>query len=83
MARLKAWLFQIIVALDQLCTALVGGFADETLSSYAYRMEMQRKPWGVARRWIDAVFDAFGDYEHCQGAYRSERKRAQMPPELR
>jgi len=83
MARLKAWFFQILIALDQLCTAVVGGFADETLSSYAYRMEMQRKPWGAARRWIDAVFAWFGQHEHCFDAYRAERMRAQLPPDLR
>lgn len=79
MAGLKNWAMQVLIALDQLITALVGGFADETLSSYSYRMEQQGKPWGVARRFIDFLF-----FEgHCEQAYLAEIERHQLPPEFR
>jgi hypothetical protein len=81
MARLKFWILQILIALDQLCTALIGGWADETLSSYAWRMEQEHKPWGRARAWIDRIF--FWMPQHCYSAYLAERQRAQLPPEFR
>lgn len=81
MAGLSNWALQVLIAVDQLCTALLGGFADETMSSYAWRMEQQGKPWGVMRRVIDAIF--WWQPNHCREAYRSEVLRRQDPPELR
>lgn len=70
---------QILVALDQLVNALIGGFADETLSSRAHRRRLRGKG-GVA--WvIDHIF--FWQDEHCKTAYESELERAQLPPEFR
>lgn len=82
MAALKHWCLQVLIAIDQVFTALVGGFADETLSSYAWRMERQRKPWGFMRRVIDWLF-AWSGPGHCEDAYIDEVNRRQMPPELR
>ena len=71
--------FQVLVALDQLVNALIGGFADETLSSRAHRRRLRGKG-GVA--WvIDHIF--FWQNEHCKTAYESELERAQLPPEFR
>ena len=72
---------RILVALDQLVTALLGGWPDETLSSYAWRLERQGKPFGFTRRLIDWVF--FWDEHHCEKAMMAERNRLQVPPELR
>ncbi len=81
MKAAQRYLVQVLIALDQLVTALLGGWADETLSSYAWRLERTGKPWGVMRRVIDALFFAWPD--HCRRAYDAERQRAQLPPELR
>ncbi len=71
--------FQILVALDQLINTLIGGYADETLSSRAHRRRLRGKG-GVA--WvIDHIF--FWQDEHCKTAYESELERAQLPPEFR
>lgn len=71
--------FQILVALDQLLNTLIGGYADETLSSRAHRRRLRGKG-GVA--WlIDHIF--FWQNEHCKTAYESELERAQLPPEFR
>ena len=71
--------FQILVALDQLVNALIGGYADETLSSRAHRRRLRGKG-GVA--WvIDHVF--FWQDEHCKASYESELERAQLPVEFR
>lgn len=80
MARLKFWVHQVLVALDQLFTALIGGWADETLSSYAWRMEREDKPWG--RVWRPCIDWVFGE-GHCYDAYIAERERLQTPPILR
>lgn len=84
-AALARWALQILVALDQLACALCGGWADETCSSYLFRLDGERKPWGRALRpvvdWIALRF--FGQPNHCWSAYQSERRRADFPPELR
>ena len=79
------YILNILIALDQLGTTLVGGFADETLSSYAYRMERQGKPWGLFwRPVIDWMFSwQRWPTGHCHVSYEQERLRDQFPPELR
>lgn len=69
-------LYQSLIALDQFVNAAVfGGWADETLSSRAYR-EFPR-----LAKVIDWVL--WFDPQHCYTSYLSERDRAQEPPELR
>ena len=78
---MKHWLLQVLIAIDQLFTALLGGWADETLSSYAWRLEQQGKPFGFTRQMIDALF--FWQKDHCRKSYEDERSRAQLPPVFR
>ena len=66
---------QILIAIDQLINALFGGWADETLSSRAYR------EFPLVAQVIDNLF--FWQPEHCRDSYMSERERLQLPPELR
>lgn len=75
------YLLGIVIAIDQLLTALAGGFPDETLSSYAWRLERQGRPFGFMRPVIDALF--FLSPNHCYRAYQAERRRDQLPPEFR
>jgi hypothetical protein len=75
------YLTRVLLAIDQLVTALLGGWPDETLSSYAWRLERQKKPFGFTRKVIDFVF--FWDEDHCYKAMLAERWRLQTPPELR
>ena len=85
----RNWFLQLLIALDQLANVLVtplhgGAWADETLSSRAWRMDQQGKPWGrVWRPVIDGLFRLLGQREHCRQAYRAERERLQLPPEER
>ncbi len=76
------YLVNILISIDQVGTTIVGGFPDETLSSYAWRMEKQGKPWGATRRMIDGLFIWSGP-NHCENSYLAEVTRRQMPPELR
>ena len=72
--------FQVLVALDQLANTFLGGYADETLSSRAYRHKKDgSRSWPA---WvIDHLF--FWQEDHCKTAYESEINRAQLPPAMR
>lgn len=79
------YLLHILIAIDQLGTTLVGGFPDETLSSYAWRMDQKGRLYGRFFRplidWIFAWQNLPGG--HCKAACDEERQRTQEPPELR
>lgn len=71
---------RILIALDQLVNALCNGWPDETLSSRAWRWELNgKRNW--PRKAIDRLF--FFDLDHCRESYESERLGRQLPPELR
>lgn len=79
---MKRYLFNILVALDQLVNVVVAdGEPDETLSSNAYRMHRDGKPCGFFAPLIDNLF--FWQIRHCKSAFIAERERAQLPPEFR
>lgn len=71
----------VLISIDQLFASLVGGYPDETLSSYAHRLHAQGKFFGFTRDWINAIF--FWQEDHCHLAYTAERARVQLPPALR
>lgn len=78
----KRWLHQVLIAADQLANAIASGWADETLSSRAYRCSQQgHKGWTIARKAINGLF--FWQPNHCQQAYNSEQQRKHLPPEFR
>lgn len=72
----------VLVALDQLCNALAGGWPDETLSSRFWRWHVSGvRSWPC--RALDRVAGWFGDLDHCRQSWESERQGRQLPPELR
>lgn len=76
------YLIHILIGIDQLVTTIVGGFPDETLSSYAWRLERQNKLGGrIFRPLIDWLF--FWQDGHCLRSFEDERLRRQLPPDLR
>lgn len=82
-----SYLLQMLIALSQLGNTLLGGYADESMSSRAWRTSRKgRWPGVITRPLIDGFFlvITFGrDKNHCRKAYESERKRSQLPIELR
>lgn len=97
MKDLKHILIQLLISLDQTANVLLsllspwawrGAWADETLSSRAYRAWRDGAPFGrVAMPVIDWLFfwqtlrpDALG---HCHNAYLNEREKYNHPPEMR
>ena len=82
--RVQHWLLQLLIAIDQLGNALLGGWADETLSSRAWRTEQKGRVLGqLLRPVIDGLFRLIGQKSHCYDAFQSERKQRQSPPEAR
>lgn len=87
-ANAKAWAYQLFIAIDQLLNVLItplqaGAYADETMSSRAYRMHRDGRPWGrVLMPVIDLLF-RWQIAEHCRHAYIKEQARLQLPPEFR
>lgn len=78
--KIKHWFKQVLVALDQCCNALAGGWADETFSARCWRLREQPF-WGALRFMVDTLF--FFDPSHCEESYKSEVLRLQCPPEVR
>ena len=89
----KHWFIQLFIAVDQLLNVLVtpfssGAWADETLSSRAWRMYRDGKPWG--RIWAPIIDLLFfwqtipeGISGHCEYAYIREKQMYGHPPEMR
>lgn len=71
---------EIAIAVDQLLNAVLGGYADETMSARCWRLRSAR-PYSLLRPVIDCLF--FWQPNHCEGAYLSERLRSQLPAEYR
>lgn len=57
---------QILIALDQLLNATLGGYAGETLSSRCWRLRAEQ-PYAAARHVIDGLF--FWQANHCEKSY--------------
>lgn len=68
------YFLQLAVAFDQLANALIGGWADETISSRAFR-QSHKTHWRIAYRVINFLF--FWQKDHCYLAYLAELKRHQ------
>lgn len=69
-----AYLFQVLLAIDQLFCALTGGLAHETLSARAWRLQHRSLFWGFVLGVIDGVF--FWDPNHCEDSYLYVQLRA-------
>ncbi len=74
------WLRETGLALTRLGNALLGGLAEESMSSRAWRMDVRGKPWGkIARPLIDCAFALFGYPNHCESSYHSDRNKPPLP----
>ncbi len=81
---MKAWIINILIALDQLANAVLQGAPDETLSSRAYRTSLKGSwwRWQLCYRLIDLVAMPF-ERQHCYKSYLSELSRHHLPKEFR
>lgn len=72
---MKAYFFNVLLALDLLGSALTGGMPGETLSGRAGTAERQGKLRG--RIFAPAIDWLFGNPRHCDQAIASDIRRAQ------
>lgn len=70
---------QFLIAIDQLFNVLLGGWADETLSTRSYRLRDEHLWWAYG--FINTLF--FWMEDHCKEGYLSEKNDKQLPPEYR
>ena len=88
------YLKQNWIAFDQQINALIGGWADETISARASRRSASSKFWKTTETIIDGLFffedlylkhkyKLWPSSKHCKRAYAAERRREQLPPEYR
>lgn len=75
------YILQVLIAIDQLLNAILGGWADETLSARFYRLKRDGKPGAFMADVTDALF--FLQENHCALAYAEEKRRLQYPAEYR
>lgn len=70
----------LLIAIDQLASALCGYPCDETFSSIAYRWELEGK-----RKWVRVLIDTlfFFDKDHCRESYEVELKRFHLATSMR
>jgi hypothetical protein len=78
--HMQHWAFHVALAIDQLVNALLGGYADESLSARAYRRRSEPL-WRLLVRLLDWMF--FWHAAHCEGAYWAEKKGRHLPKEYR
>lgn len=71
---------QFLIAIDQLFNSVLGGYADETLSARAWRMQ-EYSYWDIARKVIDLIF--FWEKDHCKESYLNEIRRKQLPSDYK
>jgi hypothetical protein len=76
--QIKEWIYQSVIALDQLCNAILNGKADETMSARCYRMNA-RQPYKSFEKVVNVLFYAFQGPNHCQHAYEKEYNGRQRP----
>lgn len=86
---LKAYGEQVLIALDQLCNALIPpidgtvSYADETLSARSYRAHRDGKILGkITMPVINLLFFWQGP-DHCKNAWIKELERKNYPEEYR
>ena len=80
---LKTRALHVLIALDAFIFVLLtlgAAYPGETISSAAWRLELQGRWQGrVFRPFIDWLFSGL-QAGHCAGAYRNERTGARLPP---
>ena len=81
--RVKSWLWNILIAVDQLCNAVLAGSPDETFSARTWRKARAGQWfWRGLRQAIDLVM-RWESPAHCRESYEREMDRDQLPREYR
>jgi hypothetical protein len=72
---------KVLIAIDQLANACLGGYPDETISAKVYRKALTGKVgWTTTEKFINFLFQ---DPNHCKEAHESEVEGTQTNAEYR
>ena len=74
----RAYVINLLIGIDQLFNAFMGGMPDETISSRCARGSGKRWYWTLLGRILDAIQPG-----HIENALKSEQQRLQEPAALR
>jgi len=80
-AAFKEYGYQVFIGLDQFVNTLLGGSADETMSSRFYRLNHIRT-YRIAEVFVNCLFFPFQGWDHCRNAYVKEVLGRQLPYEF-
>lgn len=83
MGAVMNYFLNVLIGIDQLANAIIGGSPDETISARAWRAESNGKMLGMAfRPMIDFVFWPLEE-RHCEKAFVAEVRKLQLPKQYR
>jgi hypothetical protein len=77
-AGFKEWIYQNFISLDQSVNTLLGGSADETMSSRCYRLD-HIPTYRILEAIVNVIFYPFQGPDHCTHAYQKEILGRQLP----
>jgi hypothetical protein len=77
-AWFKEWVYQVFIGLDQFVNTLLGGSADETMSSRCYRLNHIRT-YRYLELFVNVLFFPLQGADHCKHAYEKEVLGRQLP----
>ena len=78
--KIKQYLINILISLDQFLNVLFLGQPDETISSRAWRCKDSSSFWKFMRKLIDTLF--FWQKDHCYHSFIAEIERHQITTEI-
>jgi hypothetical protein len=72
----SGYLLRVLIAIDQLGNAVLGGRPDQTISARCWEHRSRSRAHGLACMSIDLLFSSLGSMpQHCRRAYLAERMR--------
>lgn len=74
----KEYIYQNLISIDQTANTLLGGSADETISSRCHRLN-HIKAYRIGEIFVNALFFPFQGKGHCKHAYEKAVRGRYLP----
>lgn len=84
MQKVIKYFKNLLIAIDQLINAILGGSCDETISALCFRKSQEKGHYfyKILKFILDVCLSPIKQ-DHCEQAYLSEVYRKQLPPQYR
>lgn len=84
MQKVIKYFKNLLIAIDQLINAILGGSCDETISALCFRKSQEKGHYfyKILKFILDICLSPIKQ-DHCEQAYLSEVYRKQLPPKYR